>query len=502
MPEKSIAARLRRMPEAFVSDASITRAVSRAVQAGKLRKLASRLYTRNLTDPPEAIVARNLWHIAGGYFPGALIADRTALENGPASDGSICLISSGGRDIGLPGHTLRPRRGAGPLATDRPFIGGLFLCSTARAYLENMRRSRAGRHVARSLERTALEARLDTMIRRSGESAVNRLRDEVRAVAQELQMQEEAAALDATIGALLGTRNTELVSTAAVARQRGNPYDPDRLALFQTLHRYLRNLPPVTRMAPERSEQANATLAFFEAYFSNFIEGTEFAVEEAAEIVFRGFIPSERPEDAHDVLGTWRMVSDQREMRRKPGNALELENLLRARHGAVMESRPDKNPGVFKQKVNRAGSVIFVAPELVPGTLAQGFDLHHSLETPFQRAVFMMFLIAEIHPFADGNGRTARIMMNAELVAAGEERIVIPTVFRANYLSALKALSQSGRPEPIVRVLDFAQKWTASIDWRSIAETRNTLETCNAFLDPAVAEEQGKRLRLPGDFLG
>ncbi len=46
------------------------------------------------------------------------------------------------------------------------------------------------------------------------------------------------------------------------------------------------------------------------------------------------------------------------------------------------------------------------------------------------RAVFMMFLIAEIHPFADGNGRTARIMMNAELVAAGEERIVIPPASR------------------------------------------------------------------------
>ena len=35
----------------------------------------------------------------------------------------------------------------------------------------------------------------------------------------------------------------------------------------------------------------------------------------------------------------------------------------------------------------------------------------------------MMFLIAEVHPFADGNRRTARIMMNAELAAAGEERI-------------------------------------------------------------------------------
>ena len=500
MPEKSIAEPLRQMPEAFVSDATITRAVSRAVKAGKLRKLASRLYTRNLTDAPEAIIARNLWHIVAGYFPGALIADRTALENSPASDGSVCLISGSGRDISLPGHTLRPRRGVGPLVTDRPFIAGLFLSSTARAYLENMRRSRAGKRVARSLDRATLETKLDTLIRRSGEAAGNRLRDEIRALARQLDMHQEAATLDAVIGALLGTRNSPLTAASAIARQLGQPFDPDRLALFQTLHRSLRELPPVTRMAPARNEQADATLAFYEAYFSNFIEGTEFAVEEAADIVFRGFIPRERPQDAHDVLGTWRIVSDKQEMRRKPDDALELENLLRARHSAVMNSRPDKSPGIFKQRGNRAGSVIFVAPELVSGTLAQGFDLHQSLETPFQRAVFMMFLIAETHPFADGNGRTARIMMNAELVAAGEERILIPTVFRANYLSALKALSQSGWPQPITRVLDFAQKWTASIDWRSIAETRDALDACNAFLDPAIAEEQGKRLRLAGDF--
>jgi len=42
------------MPEAFVSDKSVTRAVSRAVKAGKLRKLASRLYSRNMVDPPRA----------------------------------------------------------------------------------------------------------------------------------------------------------------------------------------------------------------------------------------------------------------------------------------------------------------------------------------------------------------------------------------------------------------------------------------------------------------
>ncbi|WP_286145042.1 Fic family protein [Bacteroides caecimuris] len=49
---------------------------------------------------------------------------------------------------------------------------------------------------------------------------------------------------------------------------------------------------------------------------------------------------------------------------------------------------------------------------------------------PFARAIFMMFMISEVHPFNDGNGRIARVMMNAELVRADQSRIIIPTVFR------------------------------------------------------------------------
>jgi len=214
--------------------------------------------------------------------------------------------------------------------------------------------------------------------------------------------------------------------------------------------------------------------------------------------VFRGVIPDERPADAHDILGTWRIVSDDREMSRSPGDACALNDLLKARHASIMEGRPDKDPGTFKHAQNRAGSTVFVAPDLVAGTLAQGFDLCRSLESPFQRAVFMKFLVSEVHPFSDGNGRTARIMMNVELAAAGEERIIVPTVYRANYLSALKALSQSGRPEPLIRVLDYAQRWTAAIDWRSLDATTSELDRCNAFLDPIVAEDEGKRLRMPG----
>ena len=487
------------MPEAFVSDRHIARAVSRAVKAGKLRKLASRLYTRNMTDPPEAVVLRNLWSIVAGYFPGALIADRTALENAPANDGSVCLITTRGQEIALRGLTLRPRRGPGPLPTDRPFLGGLFLSSTARAYLENMRPSRARRGlVARTLGGTEIEERLDTLIRRSGEDAANRLRAEIRSVAFALDLNDEAAALDKTIGALLGTREGELTALPAVARRLGRRCDPDRLVLFQTLHAALRDHPPLSRMAPGRGPESTATLAFFEAYFSNFIEGTEFAVDEAADIVFRGVIPNERPADAHDILGTWRIVSDHREMSCTPADAPALETLLKARHASIMEGRTDNRPGVYKQAENRAGSTVFVAPDLVAGTLTQGFDLCRSLESPFQRAVFMQFLVSEVHPFSDGNGRTARIMMNAELAAAGEERIIVPTAYRANYLSALKALSQTGRPEPLIRMLDYAQRWTAAIDWRSVDETVRELDDCNAFLDPIIAEDEGKRLRMPG----
>ena len=154
-------------------------------------------------------------------------------------------------------------------------------------------------------------------------------------------------------------------------------------------------------------------------------------------------------------------------------------------------------PGAFKRSANRAGSTVFVAPDLVKGTLEQGFALRQSLDAPFQRAAFVMFLVAEVHPFVDGNGRTARVMMNAELVAAGEQRIVIPTVFHANYVAALKALSQGGRPAPLIGVLDYAQRWTAAVSWRSVEATRHELNACNAFLDPLAAEQAGLRLRMP-----
>ncbi len=489
---------LETLPEVFVSSKDISSAVSKAVQAGRLRKLGSRLYTKNMTEPAPLIVKRN-WHaLLKDYLPDALIADRTAIENRPAPDGSVFVISSAQRPLRLPGITFRPRKGHPPLPSDPLFLGRIRLCSAPRAWLENMRPSRKrGAEVSRTLARPELEERLDSLLRQGGKAALNRLRDDARELSSELGVVEEFRRLDELIGTLLGTRQATVESPVAHARKKGRPFDLDRVELFKKLFEELRGRAPFTRTTGHMGDSARTNLAFFEAYFSNYIEGTEFAIEEAVDIVFHGVIPRERPEDAHDILGTFRIVSNRAQMTRTPTDFGGLVSLLKERHAALMEMRPDKMPGQFKAKENRAGSTFFVSPDLVIGTLEKGFEIYWGLEMALHRAIFMMFLVSEVHPFVDGNGRLARIMMNSELEAQGEQKLIVPTVFRNNYISALKALSQTGKSSPIAQVLEFAQKYTASIHWKSFDRARMELDSTNAFMDSTEAEDRGIRLILP-----
>ncbi len=188
-------------------------------------------------------------------------------------------------------------------------------------------------------------------------------------------------------------------------------------------------------------------------------------------------------------------------MKKTPKRFEDFLTLLKAHHAVIMAKRPEKLPGQFKVEDNRAGSALFVAPELVQGTLKKGYEIYQSLDAPFHRAVFMMFLVAEVHPFADGNGRIARIMMNVELAAENEQRIIIPTVYRNNYLVALKALTHNQQPQALVRTLDFAQRYTGKVDWGDKKISQRILEATNAFIDPTQADLQGIRLTLPDDSL-
>ena len=88
-------------------------------------------------------------------------------------------------------------------------------------------------------------------------------------------------------------------------------------------------------------------------------------------------------------------------------------------------------------------------------------------------------------------------MMNAELVAAGEQRIIIPTIYRENYLSALRSISNRNSAQPIIRTLDFAQRFSLAVNWTKFKSAEADLKSANAFMASNEAEERGIRLRLP-----
>jgi Fic family protein len=176
---------------------------------------------------------------------------------------------------------------------------------------------------------------------------------------------------------------------------------------------------------------------------------------------------------------------------------LSTAELLRARHETLLGGRPEMTPGQFKTRDNRAGQTVFVASKKVEGTLAAGYDAYHRVADPFGRAVFMMFFISEVHPFADGNGRVSRLMMNAELVSAEQVLIIIPTVYRENYLAALRAASGTQHFDALYRTLDFARRYTARVDFTSRETAEREFIRTHALVDALEAERNGVRLQLP-----
>lgn len=469
--------------------------LSDRVSRGELVRLAPGVYTSDVTSDPAAVTARE-WHaIGGGMFPDAVITDRSAVTGGPV-DGILYLARDGrARDTELPGLRVLARQGAGPLAGDIPLPGGLYQASKGRALAENTRssRSRKGR-IRRTLDAAELGDWIDRLCQVDGPERLARYREQAEEVAQLVGATEDAVKkLSRMIGAALGTQQLATPSRALTARQASLPYDQDRVRLFSQLADSLRLSAPQNRPVADPRIARYAYLPFFEAYFSNFIEGTEFELDEAVAVIYAGKQVPGRADDSHDLIGTYRIASDLAEMTTLAALPEEFLELLRSRHAMIMGGRPDKRPGTFKEAANRAGDSLFVLPGLVAGTLSVGWEGMARLDTAFERAVYMMFLVSEVHPFDDGNGRLARVMMNAELVSGRQSRIIIPTVFRDDYLGGLRQLTRQGDASVLIKALRYGHDYTATIDFTSIEGATRILYSTNAFHEPGSSE----RLRMP-----
>ena len=192
-------------------------------------------------------------------------------------------------------------------------------------------------------------------MRNYDEARVRKFRARAGEIAQQFGITDEGLRADRMIGAALQTRKVTTGSASLAARQSGVPYDTAREPLFDNLHATLDHEGPMTIVAWDEDAPRRETLPFWEAYFSNFIEGTEFTVDEAIGIVYRNEIPRGRPADAHDILDTYRVVADDDEMSLRPSTFAEFEELLLRRHRWSWLVDPSPIPGSTKRYRTRPG---------------------------------------------------------------------------------------------------------------------------------------------------
>ncbi len=456
------------------------RAAQRRVKAGELARIVPGVVSSRPPQEWPGVIARDRIRVLAALFPGAVIGYRSAFNGGVPVDDILHLNYSYKRKAELPGLTVVLLEAPGKAGGDAPMMGrDFYFPSLPRLLLENLAISRG--KVRKSVGREAVEERLLNICDARGGAALAGLREDARALAPTLALEREFTVLDELIGSILGTRQSRLTSAAGKARSAAVPYDAERLALFEQLASKLRSTALRQPASVIRSEKARVHFAFLESYFSNFIEGTEFDVNEARGFVLEGKPIEERPKDSHDILGVFRQALNPgwANQTLAVGEAVLVQ--LRERHADQMRERPEDGPGEFKEQPNRAGNTEFVLPKLVRGTLVEGSKLLPSVPGGTARALLAMFLVSEVHPFIDGNGRLARLVMNAELSVLNSCRIIVPTLFREEYLDCLRVLTRNGDPSPFIGAMQKVHEWTAAFDYEDLDQVIAEMKACNAF---------------------
>lgn len=431
------------------------------LRSGNLRKIATGIYTPNLIDSPEAIIRRNYHELLRQFYPNCVLSYKSALQRPEQTGGNLYLTVPTAKTRNsrkFPSLAVHIFPGAGQLPGDYKLADQVFNASLERAYIECMEPSRTLDGHRKGWTDEEAELAMEAFLARNVHAGSKDHILAIRNLGDSLGKSAAAERLVSLIETLLGKHQGKwrLLTQAGRARATGSPLDSTRVDIFRDLAIELTVAPHQEQPSDPYDPQGRD---FFESYFSNYIEGTRFLVSEAWDICIHRRITN-RPKDAHDVLGTYQQIVDKEWRGKTPKSAEEFLDILRKRHQLLMEKRPEVRPGQFKLANNQAGETVFVSPAMVEGTLKSGFEIIQQATTPFARALLTFFVIAEVHPFDDGNGRVARLCMNAELSAANQSRIVVPTNDRYSYVQCLKALSRGNNTKTFSRVM--ATLWQVS----------------------------------------
>jgi cell filamentation protein, protein adenylyltransferase len=200
-------------------------------------------------------------------------------------------------------------------------------------------------------------------------------------------------------------------------------------------------------------------------YNSNAIEGSSVTLAETRAILLDGVTVNGKPLREHlEVINHSHAIDFVQGIAAK--NEPITETTIREIHSLILRTIDDENAGSYRRVNVRIAGSNFVPPDMSQvgarmydfGRWLAGEDnkLH-----PVEYAALAHFKLVDIHPFVDGNGRTARLLMNLILIRAGYPPAVVKTDERSAYYSVLEA-AHAGEMSQFVEMM--AQAVTRSLD--------------------------------------
>ena len=185
-------------------------------------------------------------------------------------------------------------------------------------------------------------------------------------------------------------------------------------------------------------------------YTSNAIEGNTLSRAETALVVEKGITVAGKSIREHleavNHANAWEWVIKQA----KKSQELPSERQFLDLHQMILQKIDDVEAGRYRRSsVRIAGSRVVLPNYLkVPDLIANFFEwLKNTENEPVQRAIETHYQLVSIHPFADGNGRTARLFMNWLLMLDGYPPIVVRKEDRREYLVGLETAQLGGSKE-------------------------------------------------------
>lgn len=213
------------------------------------------------------------------------------------------------------------------------------------------------------------------------------------------------------------------------------------------------------KLTPETLKRYYGDKRFEQVAESNAIEGSTLGVGETEMAVLKGVtLTGHDPAFVRDAVSLDAALTRTAEIA-KCETATDIAQLHEI-HSLIMGERP--GGGVFRSEPVRIRGAAHVPPR----TWAEVMDQMEHWENwskknfdapPPLRAAVLHAWLSHIHPYIDGNGRTARAISNLELIRAGYPPLIIRKKERSRYIDAL---SQSDEAGDIASFLDLLMERT------------------------------------------